>query len=332
MKALLLESAKKTWKIKKVQDPLLKNGMVMVGIKAAAFNHRDLWISKGQYAGIKYPIIPGSDGAGVIVEVGGDLSRDMLGTEVLINPSHEWGANDTAQGRAYKILGLPDNGTMAERIAVPVHHVHKKPMHLSFEQAAALPLAGLTAFRALFTRAQLKGGEKVLVSGIGGGVALFALQYAKAIGCEAWVTSSAPEKIRQASSMGAAGGAIYKEENWHKGLKERAGSFDVIVDGAGGDGFGKLVDLAAPGGRISIYGGTAGPISKLSPQKVFWKQLSILGSTMGSENDFHNMLNFIREHEIVPVVDEVFPFEEAPEAAKKMEAGKQFGKLVLRME
>lgn len=332
MKALLLEGPKKPWQIKTVAEPLLKHGMVMVRLKAAAFNHRDLWISKGQYAGIKYPIIPGSDGSGVIVEVGGDLSRDLLGTEVIINPSQNWGGDESHQGKDYKILGLPDNGTFAELIAVPFEFIHKKPMHLSFEQAAALPLAGLTAFRALFSRARVKEGDKVFVSGIGGGVALCALMFAKAAGCEVWVSSSSQEKIRSAIGLGASGGGNYKEENWQRTLKEKTGPFDVIIDGAGGEGFSALVDLAAPGGRIAIYGGTAGNIGKVSPQKIFWKQLSILGSTMGSPNDFHNMIRFVREKELVPVIDEVFPFSEATAAAEKMEAGKQFGKLVVSMD
>ena len=331
MKALQLAKKDQPWQVCEVREPMLKNGMVLVKLKAAAFNHRDIWISKGMYAGIKYPIIVGSDGCGVIADVGRDLSRDILRNEVIINPSFNWGGEEDYQGQDFEILGLPQNGTMAEYVVVPKTYIHPQPIHLTPEQAAALPLAGLTAYRALFSKAGLKPKDKVLVNGIGGGVALFALQFAHAIGCEVWVTSSSPRKIESAQALGAAGGANYKTEGWHKQLMETAGSFDVIVDGAGGKGFGNLISIAAPGARIAIYGGTAGKIEGISPQKIFWKQISIFGSTMGSERDFHNMLHFVNRHEIVPVVDEVFPFDEAVIAAEKVEQGKQFGKVVVKM-
>ena len=188
MKALQLTKKGAPWKVCEVREPLLKNGMVLIELKAAAFNHRDIWISKGQYAGIKYPIIVGSDGCGIIADVGRNISRDMLRREVIINPSFNWGASEDFQGPDFEILGLPQNGTMAEYMVVPVEYIQDQPIHLTPEQAAALPLAGLTAFRALFSRAKAKPGEKVLVIGIGGGVALFALQYATAHGCEVWVS------------------------------------------------------------------------------------------------------------------------------------------------
>ncbi|MFN9906412.1 MAG: zinc-binding alcohol dehydrogenase family protein, partial [bacterium] len=156
-----------------------------------------------------------------------------------------------------------------------------KPAHLSFAQAAALPLAGLTAYRALFTKADLKKGEKLLISGIGGGVALIAFQMALAVGAEVWVTSGADDKIELAQQLGAKGGINYKTENWHKSLENNAGGgFDVIVDSAGGDGFQYFLDLANPAARIVFYGGTRGSF-KVNPQKMFWKQLTIFGSTMG---------------------------------------------------
>lgn len=286
---------------------------------------------KGLYAGLKYPIILGSDVAGVVEEVGKGVSPDWVGKEVIVNPSHNWGPDDTVQGKDYQILGMPDNGGFAEILSVQAEYVHEKPAHLSFEQAAAIPLAGVTAWRALVTRAAVKPGDKVLVVGIGGGVALFALQYALAMGCEVWVTSSKPAKLKAAMALGAKGGANYKEEKWSRKLQERAGLFDVIIDGAGGPGFRDLVSLAGMGGRIALYGGTAGNYEGVSPQKIFWKQLSIFGSTMGTPADFHNMLRFINEQKVVPMIDEVFPFEEALQAFEKMEAAKQFGKLVLRM-
>lgn len=331
MKALVLESKDKAPAIREVQDPLLKANLIQVRVKAAALNHRDVWITKGLYAGINYPVILGSDVAGVVEEVGKGVDEGMLGQSVILNPSHDWGPDDRCQGKEYKILGLPDNGGFAELLTVDASYAHAMPEHLSYAQAAALPLAGLTAWRALMTRAHMQPGDKVLVTGIGGGVALFVLQFALAHGCEVWVTSGNPKKIEAAKGLGAAGGANYKTDGWAKELRSNAGQFDVIIDSAGGPGFAGLLDLAAPGGRIAVYGGTAGNYEGLSPQKIFWKQLSILGSTMGTPADFHNMMRFVREHKIVPIIDEVFPFKEANKAFTKMDKGKQFGKLVLEI-
>lgn len=331
MKAIQIVGKEMPLVTKQVVDPLPTPGMAIVRVKAAALNHRDVWIWKGQYAGIEYPLIPGSDCAGVVESVAKDVEGSWVGKQVLVNPSHNWGADEACQGVAYKILGLPDQGTLAELVAVPAEHLHEMPAHLSFEQASALPLAGLTAFRALFSRARLQPGERVLVTGIGGGVALFALQFAVAAGTEVWVTSSSPEKIQAAEGLGAKGGANYKQADWRKSLQEKAGLFDVIIDGAGGPGFAELINLCAAGARIAIYGGTAGNIESISPQKLFWKQISILGSTMGSPADFHNMIRFVNAYKIVPVMDEVYPFEEASEAFAKMNEGKQFGKIVVRV-
>lgn len=317
--------------IKTIPDASLRAGVVQIRLKAAALNHRDLFISQGLYANIQYPLVLGSDGAGVVERVGAEVAASWVGKQVLINPSFNWGEDEEVQAKEFKILGLPDNGTLAELVTVPLEYVHPLPEHLTFVQGAALPLAGLTAYRALFSRARLRPVDRVLVTGIGGGVAQFALQFALKAGCEVWVTSGDSAKLRLAEGMGAAGGANYKEDGWATKLRERAGLFSVIIDGAGGPGFSDLIELAAPAGRIAIYGGTRGGMDKVSPQRIFWKQLSILGSTMGSPSDFLNMLHFVRDHAIVPVIDEVFPFEEALEAFAKMEAGTQVGKLVVEM-
>lgn len=329
MKAWILEGKDKALALKEAAVPLTTPGRVNVKVHAAALNHRDVWITQGQYAGIQYPIILGSDGVGEVVAVGNGVSDRWVGQSVIINPSHGWGADEGFQGNDFKILGLPENGTMAEIVSVPEEYLHAKPAYLSAAQAAALPLAGLTAFRALFSRARVQPQEKVLVTGIGGGVALFALQFAVAMGCEVWVSSGSEAKIQSAVSLGAKGGVNYRQDGWRKTLQEKAGFFDVVIDGAGGPGFGELLNIAAPGGRICIYGGTAGNMDGISPQRIFWKQLSILGCTMGSPSDFHNLLRFVEAHQIVPIIDEVFPFAEADQAFQKMAEGKQFGKLVV---
>lgn len=270
MKALVLQDKHRAAEVLEVPMPVAGPGEAVVRVHAAALNHRDLWIQKGQYAGLKYPIIPGSDGAGVVVEAGsggagsGAGSRDVeaparvadwVGKPVIINPALEWGAAAAYQDpELFRILGLPDDGTLAEFVKVPVRNLVEKPAPLSFEEAAALPLAGLTAYRALMTRARVRAGEKVLITGVGGGVALFALQFAVAMGAEVLVTSGSVEKLDKAMAMGAMGGANYREGGWVERLKSLAGTYDIILDGAAGDGLNDLLDLAAPGGGSCCMG------------------------------------------------------------------------------
>lgn len=330
MRALRIISANQL-ELADVPAPTPKAGEVVVSIRAAALNHRDVWIKLGEYAGLKYPCIPGSDGAGVVTAVGGGVDASWVGREVMIYPGFNWGDNERAQGADFSILGLPRDGTLAEEVVVPVVQLAAKPATMGWAEAAALPLAGLTAWRAIATRAQLVGGERVLISGIGGGVAVFALQFAVAHGAEVWVTSSSTEKIARAVELGAKGGANYTEAAWAPGLAKAAGRFDVIVDSAGGEGFDALIDLAAPGGRIVFYGATRGNPSGLAMRKVFWRQLSLLGSTMGSPSDWWAMTNYVAQYRITPVVSNVFPLDRAADAFAQMERGGQFGKIVVQV-
>jgi len=216
-------------------------------------------------------------------------------------------------------------------VRVPVANLYEKPAHLSFEEAAALPLGGLTAYRALFSRAGLKSGDQVLVVGAGGGVATFALQWAVHAGATVYVTSSAPAKIAQAVALGAAGGVLYTDNGWAEELRERAGGFDVIVDSALGDSVAHYPDLANPGGRIVFFGGTAGNIPPLNARKLFWKQLSLLGTTMGSPADFAAMLAFVNRHRAIPMIHATYPLDEAEAALRQMDQSMQFGKIVLTL-
>ena len=312
-------------------EPQPAAGEAVVAIRAAALNHRDVWIKTGQYAGLKWPCQPGSDGAGVVMAVGDGVDAAWSGREVVINPSFDWGSDEQTQGPNFTILGLPRAGTLAEKISVPVAQLSEKPAHLSWEEAAALPLAGLTAYRALFARARLRAGERVLVTGIGSGVAWFALQFAVMCGADVWVTSSSAEKIAKAIALGAKGGFHYTRADWAVEAAKIAGMFDVIVDSAGGAGFGDLIDLAAPGGRIVFFGGTRGNGPALPLRKIFWRQLSLLGTTMGSPADWSAMLEFVALHRVRPVVSEVFPLARAAEAFALMERGGQCGKIVVRI-
>jgi zinc-binding alcohol dehydrogenase/oxidoreductase len=330
MKAIVLEAADKPLTLKEVDTPQLQSGEVLVKIKAAALNRRDYWITIGKYAGIKYPSILGSDGAGVVAEVADDTNKSWLNKEVIINPCHNWGSHEDYQNRDFTILGLPENGTFAEFVKVRTEYLYPKPAHLSWEQAAALPLAGLTTYRALFTKGKAKKGDKVLITGIGGGTGTFALQWAVAAGCQVFVTSSSGEKIERAKEMGSCAGVNYKAQDWAQQLQLMAGGFDVIIDSALGNGFDKLLDISNPGARIVFFGGTAGNLPPLNGRKIFWKQLQLLGTTMGSPDDFKGMVDLVNKHEIVPVVDEVFPMAQAQKAVDKMENSSQFGKLVLK--
>lgn len=318
MKALILSEKDAPLRYGDAPMPEPTEGEVLVQLHAAALNRRDWWITQGQYPGIVYPIILGSDGAGV-----------AEGREVILNPAINWGDNPAYPSKSFQILGLPKNGAFAEWVAVPRAQLYDKPAHLTMEQAAALPLGGLTAYRAVFTKGQLRAGDKVLVTGAGGGVALLAIQLAMAAGAQVWVTSGSEVNLERTRSMGAQGGANYREADWSKQLQQQAGGFDLIVDSAGGDGFALFPKICNPGARIVTYGGTLGPISGLSPQPVFWKQLSILGTSMGTDQEFSEMVLFVTKHGIVPVVDRVYPLSEGTAAFERIGSGGQFGKVVV---
>ncbi len=344
MKAVLL--TEKNQPVQLIDGPIPTVGLkeVLIKVEAAALNHRDVFIQQGLYPGIRLPAILGSDGAGVVADVGEGVDPAWRGQAVIINPAMHWGDNPGHYGADFQILGMPDNGTFAEYVVINKNYIHHKPAHLSFEQAAAIPLAGLTAWRALMTRAALHTSgmpEKVLITGVGGGAALFALQFAVAAGAEVWVTSGIDEKLTKARNLGALGGINYRDPEWAKTLMAQVGGsrvgsltggyFDVIIDSAGGAGFAKLIDVAAPGGRIAFFGGTTGTITDIVPPKVFFKQLSIFGSTMGTEREFADMLSFVDTHKIVPVLDEIFPLTSIEKAMKKMKDGQQFGKIVFKI-
>ena len=329
MKAIVLEGADRPLVLKEVEKPTLQANEVLVRIKAAALNRRDYWITVGKYAGIKYPSILGSDGSGIVAEVGSSVDNAWLNSEVIINPCQNWGNHDEYQNRDFSILGLPDDGTFAEYVKVKAEYLYFKPTHLSWEQAAALPLAGLTTYRALFTKGNARKGDKVLITGVGGGTGTFALQWAVAAGCRVFVTSGSGSKIERARQLGAAAGVNYKAQDWAQELQQLTDGFDVIIDSALGKDFDKLLDITNPGARIVVFGGTAGNVPPLNGRKIFWKQLQLLGTTMGSQDDFKAMVNFVNTHKIVPVIDEIFPLAQAQKAVDKMENSSQFGKIIL---
>jgi NADPH:quinone reductase-like Zn-dependent oxidoreductase len=322
-------SAVNTLAVVDLPEPRPGAGEVVVTLRAAALNHRDVWILAGQYAGLTFPCVPGSDGAGVVSAVGTGVDPAWLGREVILYPSLEWGRDQRAQGPQFTILGMPRAGTLAEQVAIPAAQLTLKPAYLTWEEAAALPLAGLTAYRAVFSRGNLQSQERILISGIGGGVAQCALQFAVAAGAEVWVTSSSPEKIARAVALGARGGFDYRDAGWVAAALQQAGPFDLVIDSAGGEGFGRLVDVTAPGGRIAFFGATRGDAA-LPVRKVYWRQISLLGTTMGSPADWAAMVGFVERHRLRPVISDVFPLAQAGEAFALMERGAQCGKIVVK--
>ncbi|OCA85383.1 alcohol dehydrogenase [Bacillus wudalianchiensis] len=311
--------------------PKPKGNEVVVKLKYASLNRRDVWIPYGKYPGIKLPAILGSDGAGEVAALGENVKNIEVGSEVIINPSLNWGESDAFNGPDYSILGMPTNGTYAQYVAVPVENVYPKPEYLSMEEAAALPLSALTAYRAVVVRGEVKRDETVFIPGIGSGVALFALQIAAATGANVYVTSSSDEKLEKAKELGAIGGVNYRSDTYVRDLKGEIGGADLLIDGVGGKTFNDLIQLAKTGGRIINFGATAGPVPDLVLPRLFFKHLDIKGTTMGSSRNFEEMLQFFADHEIRPVIDRIFPLQEAAEAQRYMEKGQQFGKIILEI-
>ena len=330
MRAAFFTQKNQPLEIREIKKPKPIKDQVLVRLHAAALNHRDVWTQNEQIA-TDGGIILGSDGCGVIEDVGEDADSLLIGMEVVINPSLNWGNNPVVQGDSFKILGYPDNGTFSDYIVISKKQVFERPEHLSPEESAAVPLAGLTAYRALFSKARLRAKEKVLITGVGGGAALWAFQFAMAYQARVYVTSGSEEKLHKAKSMGALGGFNYKDPEWTTKAAKEVGGFDIVIDSAGGEQFSKLPDLMMPGGRIAVFGRTAGNIPDLSTRTLYWKQISIHGTTMGTRDEFLSMLDFVESRKLKPIIDKVYPLEQAEEAMRRMEKGDQFGKIVLKI-
>ncbi len=331
MRAVTLTAVDTPLKIIECPSPILKSKEAKIRIQACAWNKRDHWISKGKYPGIQTPAILGSDGCGIVTAC--PDAEQWVGQEVILCPSLNWGDNPAHQSMAYSILGMPTQGTAAEELCVPIENLAPKPRHLTAVEAATIPLAGLTAWRALVSKANVQPNERVLVTGIGGGTAVFALQFALALGADVWVTSSSAEKIERAVHLGAKGGALYTDDSWTKELqKQNPRGFDVIIDSAGGEGFGQLLRLLGMGGRVAFFGGTAGKWPQILPQYLFFKQVSILATTMGTPDEFQEMVQCIDTHKIQPVVDSTFSMDEAQASLERLNHPKRFGKVTLKID
>ena len=296
-------------------DPVPADGDVLVELRAASLNHLDVWVRRG-LPSVPKPHILGADGAGVIA-----------GTDerVVINPGL------MRDGRVH-ILGETTDGTHAELVAVPRDYVHPIPDDLPFEEAAAFPLVFETAYRMLVTRAHLQPEEWVLIWGVGGGVATAALSLVRALGARAIVTSSSDTKLERARELGAEATLNHETEDVVAGVKElTGGGAHVVVDDVGEATWKRTLDAARPGGRVVVCGATTGPNPPAALHRIWWKQLSILGSTMGTPEDFQGAYDLIASGRARPVVDRVYPLAEARSAHERLEAGEQLGKIVLRI-
>ncbi len=314
-------------------------GEVRIRLRAAALNHLDLFVLGGM-PGVPVPLphIGGADGAGVVDAVGPGVTGVEPGDEVVFDPGISCGRCELcARGEqslcvSFHIVGEHTDGTFAELVVVPAASLAPRPEHLGWEEAAALPLTFLTAWRMLLNRGGLRPGESVLIHGIGGGVALACLQLAKMAGARVFVTSRSQAKLERALALGAdeaipAGDGVAREV---RRLTAKRG-VDVVVDSVGEATWMQSLKAAAKGGRILTCGATTGPAPAEEIRLIFWNQLSIIGSTMGSREDWRRMMAAVNAAGLRPVVDTVMPLSEGRKAYERMVAGEQFGKIVLRV-
>ncbi len=315
-------------RVDQVDAPQPKADEILVKIARAAFNRRDVFITQGLYPGIKLPTILGADGVGTVAALGVGVEGPPVGTRVVIDPTVGWGDDQRVWRREAHVLGMPEDGTFAEYVAVPAAVVHPAPPSLSDDEAAAIPLGGLTAFRALVSRGRCTKDDVVLIPGVGSGVQTFALIFAKKIGAKVIVTSSNEEKLARAKELGADVAINYKtNEKWEKDVRAIDGGPSLVVDSTGGETFAKALAVTRYGGRVVTYGGTT-PQSTIRLFDIFWKQLDVLGSSMGSPSDFREMLK-MWDGSIKPAVDQVYAMDDVVAAAERVLAGDQFGKVVL---
>lgn len=329
MKALELD-AEKNLAIKDFKIPIPSENEVLVKLKASALNHREIWIGKGLYPGMQLPCILGADGAGIVEQVGAAVTDISMGSEVVIYPALDWGSDEGAPSRSFRVLGMPENGTIAEYISVPKDNIFRKPKNLSFEESAAFPLASLTAWRALKEYGAIDASKNILITGIGGGVAQAGFAIAKALGCNIYVTSGSTNKIQDAIDNGAKGGVSYKEENWNLKLKDLCGGIDVVLDSSPDPQLDNYLRFLNRGAKIVYYGSTGARSTTMNMSKFFLRHIQFIGTAMGSPLDFKNLISFIDDHDIKPRIAKTFDLDDAVSAIKYLEKGEQIGKVVIR--
>lgn len=326
--------------VRDIDEPTPGPGEVLVEMKAGALNRLDIWTLTGALGiELHFPHVLGADGAGVIAGRGEGVSGLPDGTRVLINPGLSCGscemclAGEHPECPRFQMMGEHTGGTLAERISVPAGNVFPIPEHLSFAQGAALGVTAVTAYRMLFTKGRLQPGEWVLITGIGGGLAMSLLQLARPVAGRVFVTSSSDEKLKQALDLGADHGINYRDQDVAAEVRRLTGKrgVDLVADSAAGDSLDVSLKALKKGGRLVNAGATAGGRSTINMQRVFWNQLQIIGSTMGSHSDFSEMLRFVAGAGLRPVIDRTYSLEEGPDAVRYLDAGEQSGKVVIEL-
>ncbi|HLH67380.1 MAG TPA: zinc-binding dehydrogenase [Solirubrobacteraceae bacterium] len=314
-----------------VPDPEPGGGQVVVDLRAAALNRRDPWVwTTPGYCPL--PVTLGSDGAGVVSAVGEDVHGVSVGDEVVFDPTLNWGDSEEHPAAEFDILGAPTDGTFAERVVVPAANVAPRPARLSWEEAAALNLGGLTAWRAAVTCAGAGPGRSILVTGAGGGVATFAIQIAVALGARVLVTSSSQEKLDRARELGAAGGVSYRDPDWPARLAELAGDgLDAAIDSYGGPSWEGALRALRVGGTLVSFGDTSGAQTTLTTAEVYWRWRRVIGTSMGSPREYRALLRHVAAASWRPVIDTCLSLWELPEAARMLDRRERFGKIVLHI-
>ncbi len=327
-------------RVEDVPEPKAGPGEAVLKVICAGLNHLDIWVRKGRPGtSLSGPHVLGSDAVGVVDALGDGVENVKVGDEVILNPGLSCGycefcdRGQQSECPSFGIVGLSRPGTFAERVAVPARNLYPKPGHLTLEEAGTLALACVTAWRMVMTRARVKPGESVLIHGIGGGAALCALEFAKLTGAEVIVTSSSDDKLTRAAELGADHAINYRNQNVAERVKEITGGrgVDVAVDSVGAATWPLDFACVRRAGRIVTCGITTGPKAETNLQALYWNQLTILGSTMGSNEDFRQMLRAVTVNQLRPVLDEVFALEDVRQAMGRMEAAEQFGKIALRV-
>lgn len=333
MRALVLELAEgvDAARLHDIPVPSPKPGEVRVSLRAAALNHRELWIARGQYPGMALPCILGADGAGIVEAVGEGVDEALLGTECVIYPGLDWGDDERFPSSRFRLLGMPEPGTLAQAICVPADNLVAKPEHLDFAQAAALPTAGLTAWRGLVTKAALREGETLLVTGAGGGVATFAMLFGIAMGARTFITTGNDATISKAVALGAAAGFNYRGAEWRSDFRKSSGGADVVFDGAPSAAMSDYMRALKIGARIVVYGSTGGSKANFLAPDLFLRHATLFGTAIGTPDEFRAMLRFVAEKKIKPVIEKQFTLGESADALAWLETSHSFGKIVVTM-
>ncbi len=322
-----------TFALDDVPAPEAARGEVVVALRAAALNRRDRWIWADPDESAELPVTLGSDGAGVVTSVGDDVVGILPGDEVVIDATLGWGEREDEPGAGFDILGAPVDGTFAERVVVPAANVAPKPTRLTWEESAALNLAGLTAWRATVTCAGAGPGTRLLVTGAGGGVSTFVVQIAAARGAEVWVTSGSEDKVARAAALGAAGGVSYRDPAWPEQLVELAGGpLDAAIDSYGGSSWAGALHTLRRGGTLVSFGDTGAADATVEVADVYWQWRRIVGTTMGSPREYRSLLTHVEAGSWRPVVDRVFPLAAIDDAARRLDDPERFGKVVLSID